>query len=117
MRNMLLCMVACLLASLAFAQDPVKVDPKHYKIEKENDQVRVLRVHYGPHEKSVMHEHPSSVATFLNAGRVKFTYPDGKAEERSWKAHDVMVTPAGTHLPENLTAKPFDLVLVELKGK
>ena len=46
----LLCLAALPLA----AQDPVKVDPKHYKVELENAQVRVLRIHYGPHEKSVM---------------------------------------------------------------
>jgi len=33
--------------------DPVKVDPKHYKVEMENDRVRVLRITYGPQEKSV----------------------------------------------------------------
>jgi len=27
-----------------YAQDAVKVDPKHYKVELENDQVRVLRI-------------------------------------------------------------------------
>ena len=31
--------------------DPVAVDTKHYKVEFENEHVRVLRVHYGPHEK------------------------------------------------------------------
>ena len=29
------------------AQDAVKVDPKHYKLVFENDQVRVVRVHIG----------------------------------------------------------------------
>ena len=35
--------------------DPLKVDPKHYKVEFENDRVRVLRITYGPREKSVIH--------------------------------------------------------------
>jgi hypothetical protein len=34
------------------AEDPVKVDPKHYKVEFENDRVRVVRIKYGPGEKS-----------------------------------------------------------------
>jgi hypothetical protein len=37
------------------ALDPVKLDPDHYKVEFENDRVRVLRVNYGPRERSVMH--------------------------------------------------------------
>jgi len=99
------------------AQDPVKVDSAHYKIEFENDQVRVLRISYNPHEKSVMHEHPAGVAIFLTAGHGKFTYPDGKTEEINWEAGKTRWTPAGKHLPENLSDKPFELFLVELKAK
>jgi hypothetical protein len=32
---------------------------------------RVLRIHYGPHEKSVMHYHPATVAVFLTDVRVE----------------------------------------------
>jgi hypothetical protein len=42
------------------AQDPVHVDPRHYTVEFENDQVRGLRIRYGPHEKSVMHGIPQA---------------------------------------------------------
>jgi hypothetical protein len=68
-------------ASTVLAQDPVKVDPKHYKVEFENDHVRVLRITYGPDEKSVMHDHPDGTAVFLTDYHVKFTYPDGKIDE------------------------------------
>ena len=116
MRRALVCILPfCVIAFSAFAQDAVKVDPQHYKVELENDQVRVLRIHYGPHEKSIMHAHPNAVAVFLTANRSKFMLPDGKSEERSWKVGDARWTPAETHLPENLTDQPLDLVLVELK--
>jgi quercetin dioxygenase-like cupin family protein len=101
----------------AFAQDPVKVDPKHYKVEFENEHVRVLRISYGAGEKSVMHSHPNSVAVFLTDGQVKFTTPDGKSREVPAKAGSTQWTPAGKHLPENIGDKPFELILVELKGK
>ena len=45
-------------------QDPAIVDSRHYKVEFENEKVRVLRIKYGPGEKSVMHGHPPSVAMF-----------------------------------------------------
>jgi quercetin dioxygenase-like cupin family protein len=41
--------------------DPVRVDPKHYKVEFENERVRVVRIKYKPGEKSVMHSHPESI--------------------------------------------------------
>jgi hypothetical protein len=101
----------------ATAQDAVKVDPKHYKVEFENDQVRVLHISYGPHEKSVMHEHSSSVAVFLTDAQVRFTLPDGKTQEGSRKAHTTEWEAAGKHLPENVGDKPFEVMLVELKTK
>jgi quercetin dioxygenase-like cupin family protein len=95
----------------------VKVDAKHYKVEFENAQVRVLRIKYGPHEKSVMHSHPNSVAIFQTDGRVKFTYPGGKTEERDMKAGQTVWTPAVRHLPENLTGNDMEVILVELKTR
>lgn len=101
--------------SVGVAQDPVKVDPEHYKLISENDQVRVLHVHYGPHQKSVMHSHPDGVIVFLNGGKVKFNYPDGKSEVTEMKPGDARYTPHTVHLPENESDKPMDAVLVELK--
>ncbi len=119
MRRLVLGAMALLLGSAvpAKAQDPVKVDPKHYKLEFANDQVRVLRITYGPHEKSVMHEHPGSVVVFLTDGQSKFTFPDGNTEDAPIKAGTTMWVPAGKHLPENTGDKPFELILVETKAK
>jgi hypothetical protein len=89
----------CLVAAPALAQDPVKVDPQHYKVEIENAQVRVLRVHYGPHEKSVMHDHPDLVVIPLTDAQVKFTMPDGKTETRQLKAGTPTWNAAVKHRP------------------
>ncbi len=114
--SFLLCFL-CLTAISAMAQDAVKVDPKHYTVEFENDQVRVLRIRYGPHEKSIMHSHPAGVFTMLTDMNNRFTFPDGKTEERQGKAGQVLQAEAGTHLPENLSDQPFEGILVELKAK
>jgi quercetin dioxygenase-like cupin family protein len=107
--------VLALAAPSALAQDAAKVDSQHYKVESQNSRVRVLRVKYGPHEKSVMHRHPDAVAIFLTDGHMKFTYPGGKTEEREVKAGQTMFTPSVTHLPENLSDTDVELILVELK--
>ena len=101
----------------AVAQDAVNVDPKHYKVEFENERVRVLRITYGPREKSVMHEHPPNLAVFLTDVNAKFTLPDGKTQEAHPKAGSTQWDPGGKHLPENSGDKPFELVLVELKRR
>ncbi len=105
------------LAPALSAQDAAKVDPTHYTVISENDQVRLLKVHYGPHEKSVMHSHPATVVVFLTDANTQFTYPDGKKQSFAGKAGEAQYTAATTHLPENTGDKGMDVILVELKGK
>jgi quercetin dioxygenase-like cupin family protein len=68
--------------------DPLKVDPKHYKLEFENDQVRVTRVRFGPHEKGVLHEHTMNhIVVYLTdqakgrAGEMRLDGPETHSEE------------------------------------
>ena len=111
-------LVVCLcLVPILRAQDAAKVDPKHYTVLSENDQVRILKVHYGPHEKSVMHSHPATVAVFLTDGNGQFSYPDGKKEDFSAKSGDAQYSAAATHLPESTGDKGMDLIVVELKAQ
>jgi quercetin dioxygenase-like cupin family protein len=95
--------------------DPVKVDSKHYKVEFENESVRVLRIAYAPGEKSVMHNHPNAVAVYLTDGTTRMTTPDGKTQDMPAKAGGATWAPAGSHLPQNAGTKPFQVILVELK--
>ena len=107
----------CLATSTAIAQDPVKVDPDHYKVEFENAQVRVLRVHHAPHDRAPMHEHPTGVVVWLTEGHEKLTLPDGKIQESHSEAGQVSWTAGAGHAVENLSDKPFEVILVELKAK
>jgi len=116
-RFLLVLGLVCLTGAVAKGQDPVKVDPTHYKVVSENAEVRILRFHYGPHEKSVMHAHPDLVAVYLTDLNVKMTLPDGKSVEQSGKAGDAQWTAAGVHLPENTSDKAVEGILVEFKGK
>jgi quercetin dioxygenase-like cupin family protein len=95
--------------------DPVKVDARHYKVEFENESVRVLRISYAPGEKSVMHYHPNAVAVYLTDGKTRMTTPDGKSQDMPAVAGSATWTPAGSHLPQNTGDKRLELVLVELK--
>lgn len=117
LRSLLLAVLLVMASVAAMAQDAVKVDPNHYKVEMENGQVRVLRIHYGAHERSVMHGHPGSVAIFLTDGDIKFTLPDGKTREAHVKAGQTMWEAPGKHLPENTSDIPLDLILVEMKSR
>jgi quercetin dioxygenase-like cupin family protein len=110
-------MLYCGCSRLLHAQDAAKVDAKHYSVVSENAQVRILKVHYGAHEKLVMHSHPATVAVFLSDGKGKFTFPDDKSQDFVVKTGDAMYSAAATHLPENTGDQPLDLIVIELKGK
>jgi len=105
------------LSSIAMAQDPIKVDANHYKVEFENAQVRVLRIKVGAGEKSIMHRHPNAVAIFLTDLNGKFSFPNGTSQDVNSKAGEARWTPPITHLSENVGTQPMELILVELKGR
>lgn len=99
----------------SLAQDPVVADPAHYSVVFENDQVRVLRIRYGPNEQSVMHSHPAGVAVYLDDINGEFTLPDGTLVHAQGKAREAVWTEAGAHQPRNMTDQPFELIQIELK--
>jgi quercetin dioxygenase-like cupin family protein len=109
--------LVCLASALAFGQDPTKVEPKHYKLDFENDRVQVISVHYGPHEKSVMHEHPGGVVVILTEAHLRFTDQNGKVREIFSKPGEARWYPPFKHRVENLGDTPYDAVYVGLKGK
>jgi quercetin dioxygenase-like cupin family protein len=106
---------ATFFSTTAVGEDAVKADPQHYTVEFENDRVRVIRIKYGPSEKSVMHTHGPHEAIFLTDNTVRMTLPDGTSSEVTGEAGATLWTDADEHLPENLSDKPFELILVELK--
>jgi uncharacterized RmlC-like cupin family protein len=96
--------------------DPVKIDPKHYTVEFENDQVRVIRAHLGPHESTPMHEHTlNRVIVFLSDSNVRVTGADGKVAMTERKAGEASWSAPATHREENLNDAPFEVVAIEIK--
>jgi quercetin dioxygenase-like cupin family protein len=104
-------------SEFSFAQDAAKVDPEHYKIEFENDQVRVLRITYGPGEKGEMHSHPEGMVITLNDAKGKFTFPDGKTMEVNFEAGAFLWVEAQTHQGENIGDEAFEVIQIEMKSK
>jgi len=109
--------LVCLAANFAAAQDPTKVEPKHYKLHFENDRVQVVDVHYGPHEKSEMHEHPGGVSVSVTGGHLRFTDPNGKVTEVYAKPGEARWFPPFKHKVENLGDEPYNGIYIGIKGK
>lgn len=76
----------------------------------ENAEVRVLHIHYGPHEKGHMHDHPRSVTVVLTDGELKMTMPDGRPVAATVKAGQTVMEEAGPHQPESVGDEPFEAI-------
>jgi quercetin dioxygenase-like cupin family protein len=109
--------LACLAVGSARAQEPTKVEPKHYKLDFENERVQVVSVHYGPHEKSALHEHPGGVVVSVSDAHLRFTDENGKVREVYAKAGEARWYGAFKHRVENLGDTPYDAVYIGVKGK
>ena len=99
------------------AGDPAELDPQHYTVEFENDRIRVLRVRYGPHEKSVMHSHPAMLSISLTGRDWRISLPDGRTRHIMGGPGDIIWYEAHEHAPENLSSKPYEGIGIELKTK
>jgi len=108
---------ALFLCAAALAQDPLKVEPTHYKLAFENEYVQVVNVHYGPHEKSGLHSHMGGVVVVLTSGHLRFTDENGKTQEVYAKPGDPRWFPPFKHRVENLGDTPYNAVYIGIKGK
>lgn len=83
--------------------DAPRVDPKHYTVVLDNEQVRVLRVHFDPHDKGARHEHMlDRVVVYMN-------------DQGAMKADDVRMAGAAVHAEQNDADTAADRLAVELK--
>jgi hypothetical protein len=110
-------------AANAPGQDPFKVAPAAYKLEFQNEWVRVTRVHYGPKEKIAPHYHTDFPAAYVylnDSGPVVFKHKDlpyGAITRPPTKAGGFRLyrSVKEVHEVENLSETPSDFLRVEFK--
>src|SRR5262249_22998027 len=109
-------MMVCLAMQAGWCQDPTKVEPKHYKLDFENERVQVVSVHYGPHEKSAMHQHPGGVVVVITGGHLRFTDESGKVKDVFAKPGEARWFGPFKHTVENVGDTAYNAVYVGVKG-
>jgi quercetin dioxygenase-like cupin family protein len=110
-------LLACLAAVSVGAQDPIKVEPTHYKLDFENAHVQVVHIYYGPHEKSKLHSHPAGVIVNITDTHLRFTDENGKVQEVYSKAGEARWFPPFQHRVENLSDRAYEGVYVAVKNE
>lgn len=120
-RRELLALLATLgVTGEALAQDPVRSDPRSFRVVLENDRVRVLEYRSGPGLGVCgqgVHYHPERVTVTLTEAKVRITNAEGRAVVRELPAGQVFYAPAETHSVENVGGSGTRIYIIELKGK
>ena len=122
-RHLLACTVISFFISQAHAQDPLKTLPQAYKLQFENEWVKVSRVHYAPHEKLPAHQHTLSASAYVylnDSGPVVFKHldlPYGAVTRQPTKDGTFRLYQGlkEIHEVENLSDLPSDFLRVEFK--
>ena len=96
-------------------QDPVVAPAYSVRVEFENDQIRVLRVHYPAHAKSPMHSHTGRAVVAVTASHLRVMTSDGNTREVQRHAGEIYWGDSVTHSAENLTDTPLETIEVEVK--
>lgn len=127
LRALLLAAAALHLSAFAFGQDPLKVAPDAYRLQFENEWVKVTRVYYGPRAHVPLHDHsrlPAAYVYLNDSGPINFSHA-------GWE-HPVLTRPATragsfrlspttavgeTHAVENPTDTPSDFLRIEFKTR
>jgi quercetin dioxygenase-like cupin family protein len=111
-----------LAASLAGAQDPLVTLPQAYKLVLENDWVKVVRVHYAPHQKLPLHDHTQLAAAYVylnDGGPVVFKHDYGAVTRPPTTTGSFRLYRAikEVHEVDNPNDAPSDFLRVELKTR
>jgi hypothetical protein len=109
----LVAIMMVLFVSSVRAQDPVKTDPAHYKLELENDRVRILHVSVEPNGKLEVNELGDAVIVPLRDYESTLKTANGETKVERVMGKPAWVT-AGRREVE-AGARGVDALLIELK--
>jgi len=103
-----------LCAAPCSAQDPATTDPAHFKVELNNDRVRVLHVTVEPNTKVELHEVGDAVVVPLTDYESTLKRPDGQVSIVERKTGKVAWVGRGAREVE-AGARGVDALLIEIK--
>jgi beta-alanine degradation protein BauB len=98
------------------AQDPVKVDPEHYKLLKETNTVRILEYKDAPGHKVPKHSHPNYFVYVITDATRLFTDNCITPATVKLTAGQAISKPPVTHCEENTGTTDTHLLVVEFKN-
>lgn len=98
------------------ADDPPLASPAHYKVELDNEQVRVMRLTLAPKAKTALHSHQlPRIMAYLDNQQVRMTLPNGRGSTFRYRAGQVTRGGKARHAETNLGTSSLTTFFIELK--
>ena len=97
-------------------RDPLKVDPQHYRLDFENDQVRVIRLTLKADEAVPMHDDVDAMAVCIEECHLRFTRPGGRMQDVHMQTGETRWLYGDAHSAKNLNTNPMEMLFIEVKA-
>jgi hypothetical protein len=102
------------------SKDALETDPKHYKLELENERMRVLRLSLKAEEVAPVHDDRDALFVCLAAGsdkacHLRLTRPGGRSQDIHMQAGESRWIYSDTRSEKNFGAQPLEMLVIETK--
>jgi len=101
-------------------KDALEADPKHYKLELENDRMRVLRLTLKADEIAPVHDDRDALLVCIAAGsdkacHLRLTRPGGRGQDIHMQAGEARWIYADTRSEKNVGPQLLEMLVIEPK--
>jgi len=101
-------------------KDALEADPKHYKLDFENDRMRVLHLTLKADEVAPVHDDRDALFVCLAVGsdkacHLRLTRPGGRGLDIHMQAGESRWIYADTRSEKNLSTQPLEMLVIEPK--
>jgi hypothetical protein len=96
-------------------KDALAADPKHYKLEFENEHMRVLRLTLKADEAVPVHDDRDALFVCIKECHIRLTRPGGRGQDMHLQAGESRWIYGDTRSEKNLSSQPLEMLLIETK--
>ena len=96
-------------------KDALAADPKHYKLEFENEHMRVLRLTLKADEAVPVHDDRDALFVCIKECHIRLTRPGGRGQDMHLQAGESRWIYGDTRSEKNLSSQPLELLVIETK--
>jgi hypothetical protein len=96
-------------------KDALAADPKHYKLDFENDRMRVLRLTLKSDEAVPVHDDRDALFVCLKECHLRLTLPGGRSQDIHLQAGESRWLYGDTRSEKNLGTQPLEMLIIETK--